>query len=76
MCRWGFTPLSEAQRGDHKQVETILKLWTARLCIKISFLAESESFKANLISGLAIRSLVKKANNCSATFLVLVNKRK
>merc|ERR1712060_133116 len=30
--RWGFTPLSEAERGGHKHVETILKLWTARAC--------------------------------------------
>ena len=30
MLRWGFTPLSEAERGGHKHVETILKLWTAR----------------------------------------------
>ena len=44
--------------------------------VKINFPSESESFQANLISGLAIRSLVKKANNCLATFLVLDNKKK
>ena len=79
MCRWGFTPLSEAERGGHKHVETILKLWTARWTFLCSSLkARWTGFRepTSLFPGLATRSHVKRGSNYSAQYSRLKKKSK
>ena len=90
MCRWGFTPLSEAERGGHKHVETILKLWTARwtflyssLKARWTFLCSSLKARwtgfrepTSLFPGLATRSHVKRGSNYSAQYSRLKKKSK
>ena len=69
------SPLRSSKRrsqtsGNHSQALDSQVLYLDK------FPSERESFKVNLISGLATRSLVKKDNSCLATFLVLDNKKK